>query len=214
MGDVLDLGYVRLIRWMGGDSAVLEAARICYQTESSGPEADIRLINRLINSDPEHGTPFEHAVFQFEVKCPIFTARQHLRHRAGCSYNERSLRYTVADREYYTPKELRKTVNGWPDGGWEYQEAMEAGFDAYEYLRELGIPKELARGVIGTAVYTEFMWTVNARALMHFITQRIDSHAQWEIRQYAKALLDIMIEVMPITGKIFAEKIGVHSGTS
>lgn len=85
---------------------------------------------------------------------------------------------------------------------------MEGSFDTYEYLRELGVPKERARGVIGTAVYTEFMWTVNARALMHFIEQRIDSHAQWEIQQYAQALLDIMIETMPITGSIFREKLG------
>lgn len=76
---VLDNGYIKLKRTMGGDDAVLEGARICYQTESSNPEANTRLIRRLLTSEPEHGTPFEHAVFQFEIKCPIFVARQWMR---------------------------------------------------------------------------------------------------------------------------------------
>jgi thymidylate synthase (FAD) len=194
---VLDKGWVRLEEYMGADNAVIRAARICYQSTSKSEEADIRLVRRLLSSDPKHNTVFEHSVFRFNVKCPIFVARQWMRHRI-CSYNEKSLRYCTADREYYVPaKEL-------PDLD-AYCRHMEASFDLYEQLVEGGWKKEVARGILGTAVYTEFIWTVNAWSLMNWLEKRLDKGAQWEHAEYARVILDIFRHTMPVTAQAFEE---------
>jgi len=182
---------------MGGDAAVIRGARICYQSVARSPEDDIRLIRRLMASEPKHNTVFEHAVFRFGVKCPLFVARQWMRHRIA-SYNERSLRYCIADREYYVPA-------GDPPEVEAYRQHMEASFDLYERLLQAGWRRERARGVLGMAVYTEFIWTVNAWSLMNWLYKRLDKHAQWEHRQYAKAVLEIYRQVMPVTAAAFEE---------
>ena len=193
---VLDKGWVQLEEQMGGDAAVIRGARICYQSTARGPEADVRLIRRLMSSEPKHNTVFEHAVFRFFVKCPLFVARQWMRHRI-CTFNEKSLRYCIADREYYVPQGLANTE--------AYVRHMEASFDLYEQLLAAGWKREQARGVLGTAVYTEFIWTVNAWSLMNWLQKRLDPSAQWEHRQYAKAVLGIYREVMPVTATAFEE---------
>jgi len=193
---VLDKGWVQLEEMMGGDEAVIRGARICYQSTSSSPQADERLIGRLMRSEPKHNTVFEHAVFRFGVKCPIFVARQWLRHRIG-TFNERSLRYCIAEREYYIPAE-RAILDA-------YQEHMERSFDLYQRLLEAGWRREQARGVLGTSVYTEFIWTVNAWSLMNWLSKRYHKSAQWEHRQYADAILGIFEEAMPITASAFEE---------
>jgi thymidylate synthase (FAD) len=199
---VLDQGWVHLEEYMGGDAAVVRGARICYQSEARGPNSDARLIRRLMASEPKHNTVFEHAVFRFGVKCPLFVARQWMRHRMG-SYNEKSLRYCVADREYYVPAEAA--------GVDAYKQHMEASFDLYERLLAEGWKPERARGVLGTAVYTEFIWTVNAWSLMNWLQKRLDPAAQWEHGQYAEAILAVFREVMPITAQAF-EKSVLHRG--
>ncbi len=194
---VLDKGWAQLEEMMGGDAAVVEGARVCYQSVSSSPEADERLVRRLMRSEPKHNTPFEHAVFRFRVKCPIFVARQWLRHRIG-SFNEKSLRFCVADREYYIPEgDLAERE--------AYIQHMEASFDLYEKLIAAGWTPERARGVLGTAVYTEFIWTVNAWSLMNWLQKRLDKGAQWEHRQYAEAIMTIYKQVAPITAGAFEE---------
>jgi len=193
---VLDKGWVRLEEQMGGDDAVIRGARICYQSEARNPEADVRLIRRLMSSEPKHNTVFEHAVFRFFVKCPLFVARQWMRHRIG-TFNEKSLRYCIADRDYYVPLGLAETE--------AYVGHMEASFDLYEGLLAAGWKREQARGVLGTAVYTQFIWTVNAWSLMNWLQKRLDPSAQWEHRQYAEAVLDMYREVMPVTATAFAE---------
>ncbi|MHB1296332.1 MAG: FAD-dependent thymidylate synthase [Anaerolineae bacterium] len=193
---VLDKGWVQLEDMMGGDEAVIRGARICYQSTSKSPEADARLIRRLMGSEPKHNTVFEHAVFRFGVKCPIFVARQWMRHRI-CSYNEKSLRYCIADREYYVPQDA-------PDVA-AYQQHMEASFDLYQRLVDSGWKPEVARGVLGTAVYTEFIWTVNAWSLMNWLSKRYDKSAQWEHRQYAVAVLAMYQQAMPITAAAYTE---------
>lgn len=187
---VLDKGYVQLEEWMGGDEVVAVAARICYQSTAKDPKADRRLICRLMGSEPKHNTVFEHSVFRFGVKCPIFVARQWMRHRI-CSFNEKSLRYCAADREYYVPQDE-------PDCK-AYVAHMEASFDLYEQLVAAGWRKERARGVLGTAVYTEFIWTVNFWSLANWLTKRLDQASQWEHRQYALAILQMVKQVMPIS---------------
>ena len=182
---------------MGGDKAVIRGARICYQSVARTPEADARLIRRLVSSEPKHNTVFEHAVFRFGIKCPLFVARQWFRHRIA-SYNEKSLRYCLAEREYYVPQcepEERKL----------YVAQMEAAFDVYERLLAAGWRRERARGVLGLAVYTEFIWTVNAWSFMNWLQKRLSKGAQWEHRQYAEAALDIYRQVMPITATAFCE---------
>jgi len=195
---VLDKGFVTLEDWMGGDAVVAEAARICYQSVAKDTDADRRLIQRLLASEPKHNTVFEHAVFRFGVKCPIFVARQWMRHRI-CSFNEKSLRYCVASREYYVPADE-------PDLA-AYVAHMEASFDLYERLVATGWRKERARGLLGTAVYTEFIWTVNFWSLANWLTKRLDPAAQWEHRQYALAILGMTKQVMPICTAALVENL-------
>lgn len=195
---VLDKGWVRLEECMGGDAAVIRGARICYQSTAKSADADARLIYRLMASEPKHNTVFEHAVFRFGVKCPVFVARQWMRHRI-CSFNEKSLRYCLADREYYIPADVPELDT--------YIAHMEASFDLYERLVQAGWKRERARGVLGTAVYTEFIWTVNAWSLMNWLQKRLDPGAQWEHRQYAEAILGIYRQVMPITANAFVETV-------
>ncbi len=97
---VLDHGFVILENHMGGDRAVVDAARVSYRSESKGEESDNKLIRYLLANN--HGSPFEHAVFSFHVKLPIFVARQWIRHRTS-SYNEVSARYTEMREEFYIP---------------------------------------------------------------------------------------------------------------
>jgi thymidylate synthase (FAD) len=195
--DILDKGWLQLEDFMGGDTAVVRAARICYQSEGRSPRDDENLIRRLMKSDPQHNTVFEHATFRFGVKCPLFVARQWMRHRI-CSFNERSLRYCLADREYYVPEQDLPAQDA-------YIRHMEASFDVYEQLVQSGWKRERARGVLGTAIYTEFIWTVNAWSLMNWLYKRLDKGAQWEHRQYAQAALDMYVQVMPVTGTAFKE---------
>lgn len=184
---------------MGGDAAVIRGARICYQSTARSARADEMLIRRLMASEPKHNTVFEHAVFRWGVKCPLFVARQWMRHRIA-SYNEKSLRYCIADREYYIPEGDAPSVA-------LYQQHMEASFDVYERLIALGWHRERARGVLGLAVYTEFIWTVNAWSLMNWLYKRLDPGAQWEHGQYAEAILTLFEQVMPITAGAFRQAV-------
>lgn len=183
---------------MGGDKAVIEAARRCYMSEPQGGPADSKLIRHLILKD--HGTPFEHAYFRFDVKCPIFVARQWIRHRIG-TYNEMSLRYCLAKRDFYTPESMSGEALR------KYKKSINDAFDAYESMVSSGIKREQARGVLPLSIYTFYYWTVNARSLMNFLKLRLDKGAQPEIREYAKALLKIFRETMPVTAGAFEEKI-------
>jgi len=157
------------------------------------------LIGRLMASEPKHNTVFEHAVFRWGVKCPLFVARQWMRHRIA-SYNEKSLRYCTADREYYVPEGDAEDVA-------LYRRHMEASFDVYERLIASGWRKERARGVLGLAVYTEFIWTVNAWSLMNWLNKRLDPAAQWEHSQYAEAVLEMFQIAMPVTAAAFSRSV-------
>lgn len=195
--DVLDKGWVQIEEQMGGDAAVIRGARICYQSTPLSPDADERLIRRLLTTHPRHNTVFEHAVFRLGVKCPLFVARQWLRHRIG-TFNEKSLRYCAAEREYYVPTGESAELDA-------YRAHVEATFDLYERLLAAGWKRERARGVLPMATYTEFVWTVNAWSLMNWLEKRLDKSAQWEHRQYAEAVLALYAEAMPITAAAFRE---------
>ncbi|HOI42559.1 MAG TPA: FAD-dependent thymidylate synthase [Elusimicrobiales bacterium] len=204
---MLDKGFVKLVDFMGGDMRAVESARVSFGGVSKGEDRDRKLLEYLL----EHGhfSPFEHSVFQFHIKCPIFVARQWMRHRIA-SYNEISARYTEVHDEFYTPEEFRAqdTVNrqGSVEGrldqsalSAEYSAAIDASYSAYQALLKAGVARELARGVLPVSQYTQFYWTVNARSLLNFLDLRLHKHAQLEIRRYAEAIAAVFREKMPWT---------------
>ena len=208
---ILDKGFVRLVDFMGGDSAVVQAARVSLGQLSKGENRDKKLIDYLLQN--RHETPFEQTIFKFHIKCPIFIARQWFRHRMA-SYNEISGRYTEMSEEFFLPKTLRyqKSKN------YEYEDFegkasddllqdienyYKDSYNIYKKLLANGIAKEQARIVLPLALYTQFYWTINARSLMNFLILRVEKHAQAEIRQYANAILDMFKHKMPWTFNAF-----------
>jgi thymidylate synthase (FAD) len=211
---VLDKGFVRLVEAMGDDRAVVQSARVSYGGGSKGDEKDRKLLNYLMKH--HHETPFEHAVFKFHIKCPLFVARQWFRHRIA-SYNEMSGRYTEFQEEFYVPEKLRGQDNKNKQGSVAmdmsdeprlkglFQQANEQAFKIYQELLKSGVAKELARNVLPVSAYTQFYWTVNARSLMNFLKLRSGEGAQWEIREYASALMAIFEARMPWTAAAFRD---------
>lgn len=188
--DVLNAGYVRLVEYMGGDESVIRNARRCWRSEDkSSEESDRNLIRHLLREG--HMTPFETMVFTFDVKCPIFVARQWMRHRIG-SFNEESLRYCVAERDYFIPHGLNQQQLAF----WKMYNDEQ--FDRYNLLKQT-MPKEQARSILPLGTYTKFYWTVNGRSLMNFLKLRLDKGAQAEIREYAKVILDMAKVVAPVS---------------
>ncbi len=206
--DLLDKGFITLVSFMGSDLDAVNAARVSFGGVSKGPEKDKFLLDYLIEN--MHHSPIEHCVFKFHVKCPIFVARQWMRHRI-CSYNEISARYTEVKDEFYIPKRFRGQDHANKQGSISadsfdndalskvYEDSINASYAAYKKLLEAGVAREMARGVLPVCQYTQFYWTVNARALLNFITLRADKHAQEEIRVYAEAISKIFKEKMPWT---------------
>ncbi len=201
---------------MGGDGAVVQAARVSLGQGMKTPERDRRLIDYLM--EHEHGTPFEHSVFKFHIKCPIFVAREWFRHRMA-SYNEISQRYVEVQEDFYVPEKLRKQSpkNKQASEFAEFEneeeilktirEAYKEAFSVYRKLLNYGIARELARIVLPLGTYTQFYWTVNSRSLMNFLRLRMAEDAQYEIREYAKVIYLIFKEKMPWTAEAW-EKLG------
>jgi thymidylate synthase (FAD) len=213
---VLDHGFVRLDAAMADDLSVVNAARVSFaRRKEEMDDSDIGLVKFLMRD--RHGTPFEHNAFRFHVRCPIFVAREWFRHRVG-SFNEFSMRYAKATDEFYVPEpEDVRSQTGKP-GAYsfepvdpelaertreELQAVYQAAYDAYTRLTEEGVARELARAVLPVGAYTEFFWTVNARALMNFLSLRNSEFAQREIRRYAEACEVFLQELMPVTYEAF-----------
>lgn len=209
---VLDKGFVRLVEFMGGDNGVVDSARVSYGGKSRGEEADRKLIAYLLKH--QHMTPFEHSVFKFHVSTPIFVMRQWIRHRVA-SVNEISARYTEVKDEFYIPERWRaqdvKNKQGSVMAATldhealtkDFEEQVKAAMACYKRLLEKGVAREMARMILPVNAYTEFYWTINARSLMNFISLRADTHAQWEIQQYAEAIADSFRQKMPWTYDAF-----------
>jgi thymidylate synthase (FAD) len=213
---VLDHGFVRLDAGMASDLAVVNAARVSFaRRKETMDESDEGLIRFLMRE--QHATPFEHSVFRFHVRAPIFVVREWVRHRWS-SFNEFSMRYAKATEDFYVPEpdDVRTQV-GKP-GSYSFEPVepdvaeaardelsavYDAAFAAYERLMELGVARELARLVMPVGAYTEFYWTVNARSLMNFISLRAAEAAQREIRRYADACEHFFAEHMPVTHAAF-----------
>lgn len=211
---VLDKGFVKLIEFMGGDQRAVDSARVSFGSVSKGEAQDRKLIEYLLAN--AHFSPFEHSVFQFHVKCPIFVARQWMRHRIA-SYNEISSRYTEVQDEFYYPEAFRaqdriNRQGSVRSGALEqekmlavYDKAIKASYAAYQELLEAGAAREMARMALPVAQYTQFYWSINARSLLNFIELRTDAHAQHEIRLYADAIQEIFREKMPWTWEAFSK---------
>ncbi len=213
---VLDHGFVRLDGSMATDLSVVNAARVSFaRRKEEMDESDEGLIRFLMRD--RHGTPFEHNSFRFHIRAPIFVAREWFRHRVG-SFNEFSMRYAKATDDFYVPEpeDVRSQV-GKP-GAYSFEpvdeelaertreelrDVYEHAFSTYERLVDAGVARELARSVMPVGAYTEFFWTVNARALMNFVSLRAADTAQREIQRYAEAVELFFAEKMPVTHAAF-----------
>ena len=213
---VLDHGFVRLDGALADDLSVVNAARVSFaRRKAEMDKSDEGLIGFLIRE--RHGSPFEHNAFRFHIRCPIFVAREWFRHRIG-SFNEFSMRYAEAKDEFYVPaaEDVRSQV-GKP-GSYTFEQVDDAlaaatradleasyaaAFATYQRLVERGIAREVARVALPVGIYTEFFWTVNARALMNFLSLRNAETAQREIRRFAEAVEELFAETMPVTHAAF-----------
>jgi thymidylate synthase (FAD) len=213
---VLDHGFVRLDDAMADDLSVVNGARVSFaRRKEEMDDSDAGLIRFLMRD--RHGSPFEHNAFRFHVRSPIFVAREWFRHRIG-SFNEFSFRYAKATDDFYVPDadDVRSQVGKpgaysfeqvSPELAEETRQELDAlyreAYATYARLVEKGVARELARAVMPVGAYTQFYWTVNARALMNFVSLRNAEFAQLEIRRYAEAVEAFFAERMPITHAAF-----------
>lgn len=215
-GDALPVhehGYVKLLEIMGCDETIVDAARISY--DRRGRTADRALIRYLLRH--RHTSPFEMAEMKFELKMPIFVARQWVRHRTA-NMNEVSARYTELPDEMFVPEvfAIQATNNkqGRGDDIDERQQnelhvtvdcANRDSYVEYQKLLKQGVSRELARGVLPLNIYTKFVWKIDLHNLMHFLKLRLDPHAQQEIRDYAEILENLVALHFPLTYEAFVD---------
>lgn len=225
---VLDNGFARLVDYMGSDLSIVRAARVSYQADWRAGEdegSDRRLIGYLYRN--HHTTPFEAVTFSFEIKAPLFVFAQWHRHRTW-SYNQISARYTELDEGFYIPAldqiTTQSTSNKQMRTKEQHPEAeairetirahCQAQFRVYKQLLDAGCPRELARSVLPTAAYSRMFASVDLHNLFHFLRLRMHSHAQYEIRVYAEALLELITPVVPCAVAAFKNSLGEGFTTS
>jgi len=224
---VLDHGFVRVIDYMGDDSAVVQAARVSYGKGTKKVSEDRGLIQYLMRH--RHSTPFEMCEIKFHVKLPIFVARQWIRHRTA-NVNEYSARYSILDREFYIPAPehlAAQSVSNRQGRGDVLQGAeaarvldllkqdSERAYDDYAWMLNeneqgetvdagrQGLARELARMNLSLNFYTQWYWKVDLQNFMHFLSLRADAHAQYEIRVFAEAMLDVLRRWVPLSAEAF-----------
>lgn len=226
---VLDHGFVRVIDYMGDDSAIVQAARVSYGKGTKKITNDRGLIRYLLRH--RHTTPFEMCEIKFHVKLPVFVARQWIRHRTA-NVNEYSARYSILDREFYIPQpdQLAAQSVANRQGRGDVLEGDEAArvltmlrddaAQCYDHYEEMlnedsdgnprdpdrpGLARELARMNLPLNIYTQWYWKVDLHNLLHFLSLRADPHAQYEIRVYADAMLDMVRRWLPIACEAFED---------
>ncbi len=224
---VLDHGFIRVIDYMGDDSAIVQSARVSYGKGTKKISNDQGLIKYLMRH--RHSTPFEMCEIKFHIKLPIFIARQWIRHRTA-NVNEYSARYSILDKEFYIPSieniATQSTINN--QGRGEVLSSEEASnvisilkadaeqtYANYESLlnessegvildeNKSGIARELTRMNLTLNTYTQWYWKIDLNNLLHFLALRADDHAQYEIKVYADTMLDIVKKWVPITYNAF-----------
>ena len=218
---VLDHGHVRLVESMGSDLSIVRNARVSYDAEwRAGDDdgKDAKLLHYLLKN--KHTSPFESCVFTFDVKAPIFVFRQWHRHRTW-SFNEISARYAELPEEFYVPELAQITTQSSSNKQMRTDEqhrdaegvaeiirsSSEASFSHYHKLILNGCPRELARSVLPVGTYSHMFATCDLHNLFHFLKLRLHSHAQYEIRVYAEAMLKLIEPVVPISTAAFREHI-------
>ena len=213
---VLDHGFIRLVDYMGGDSRIVQSARVSYGKGTKSVREDEALIDYLMRH--QHTSPFEQVVLTFHCKMPIFIARQWIRHRAA-RVNEISGRYSVMEDEFYLPEETAiQYQNKDNRQGRDPQEVpvhlrqkvldiltkgQQVAYDDYQKMLADDIARELARINLPLSLYTQWYWQIDLHNLFHFLELRMDEHAQWEIRQYANVIADITRAVAPLAFRAF-----------
>lgn len=226
---VLDHGFIRVIDYMGNDSSIVQAARVSYGSGTKKVNQDKGLISYLMRH--YHNTPFEMCDIKFHIKLPIFIARQWIRHRTA-SVNEYSARYSILGKDYYIPEEDQMAVQSKTnmqgrgevlssaDAKKVQQLLIEDAENCYKHYEGMlnedqegntvdesspKLARELARMNLTMNYYTEWYWKINLHNLLHFVRLRADDHAQYEIRVYAKVILDIIEKWVPFTYEAFVE---------
>jgi len=218
---VLDHGHVRLVESMGSDLSIVRNARVSYDAEWRAGEddgKDTKLLNYLLKN--KHTSPFESCVFTFDVKAPIFVFRQWHRHRTW-SFNEISARYAELPEEFYVPEVAQITTQSasnkqmrtdelHPEAESMRRRIYDISSDAFIVYKKLiaeGCPRELARSVLPVGTYSHMFGTVDLHNLFHFLQLRLHSHAQYEIRVYAEAMLELIEPIVPISVDAFRKHI-------
>lgn len=191
-------------------------------------EGDEGLIKFLMKN--RHGTPFEQTFFQFHVQAPIFLFREWHRHRIGVSINESSGRYIQLKPDFYLPDDEHVRVQEGKPGHYKYvakgserirgeeglmtygqwardelREAYSIAYETYEKLLSEGVAKELARTCLPVGIYSQMVWSCNARSLMNFLSLRNHDRALRELRDYAAVMETLFVERMPVTAKAFID---------
>ena len=225
--DVLDKGFIEVVDSLGNDLTVVNSARVSFgKRKTKFDKSDERLVRYLAKY--KHYSPFRHLQVQFHIKAPEFVMRQWYKHVVGIettsnsstkdhAWNEISGRYVEYD-EFYEPTIYRKQSDdnkqaseGQFEGQAEiaiaanWKQAHSMTLTAYKNMIDAGMAKEQARCILPLTLYTEVYWTASFQAVMNFIELRNEKTAQIEIQDYAKVLLDLMLEVYPMTTKLWAE---------
>lgn len=217
---VLDHGFVRLVDHMGNDLSIVRNARVSYDADwRAGDDkgSDARLIRYLYKH--RHNTPFEAVTVTFDVKAPIFVYRQWHRHRTQ-SYNELSARYRPLPEEFYIPEAEQITTQSKDNKQMRTDETHpqadefrhiidtqnKTAFDTYRYLLDQGCPRELARTVLPLGTYSHMFATANLHNWFNFLRERLHPHAQYEIRVYAEAILELLEPIAPVAVGAFKEE--------
>ncbi len=226
---VLDHGFVRVIDYMGDDSAIVQAARVSYGRGTKRVQEDAGLIRYLMRH--RHSTPFEMCEIKYHVKLPIFVARQWIRHRTA-NVNEYSARYSILDREFYIPapehlaaqsvsnRQGRGDVLGGEDAARVLDILRDDAMRTYDHYAEMlnedetgaprdpdrpGLARELARMNLTLNTYTQWYWKTDLHNLLHFLSLRADAHAQYEIRVYAEEMLKTVDAWVPLAAQAFRD---------
>ncbi|MDG7056333.1 MAG: FAD-dependent thymidylate synthase [Wolbachia endosymbiont of Meromenopon meropis] len=214
---VLNHGFIRVIDYIGSDSAIVQAARVSYGRGTKQINQDEALIKYLMMHN--HTSPFEMCEIKFHLKLPIFVARQWIRHRTA-NVNEYSGRYSILDNEFYVPKleQVAKQSNDNKQGSGEAFDLSSSKeiidslindsnlvYSHYLKFIQKGLAREIARTNLMLNYYTQFYWKIDLHNLFHFLKLRVDKNAQYEIRVYAEVILNIIKKWVPIAYSAFVE---------
>ncbi len=226
---LLDHGFIRVVDYMGDDSAIVQAARVSYGKGTRQVSEDRGLIRYLMRH--HHTTPFEMCEIKYHIKLPIFVARQWIRHRTA-NVNEYSARYSILDKEFYIPDPEHLAAQSFDNrqgrgtvlSGSEAQKVLNIlttdASNVYDHYEEMlnegqdgkiidqsnsGLARELARMNLTLNYYTQWYWKTDLHNLFNFLSLRADSHAQYEIRVYADAMFDTVKRWVPTAAEAFSD---------